>query len=173
MQGIDPSDAQLAFARGRPAARVATFQKGDAMALPFPENSFDAAVMALVIFFVPEPAKGVAEMARVVVPGGIVSAYSWDVPGGGRPDALVEAEMRAVGVKPLRPPKADAARIDTLRELWTGAGLQGVETREISVRRTFASFDDFWTTTLLGGNVGPAIAAMSSGDAETIKMRVR
>jgi ubiquinone/menaquinone biosynthesis C-methylase UbiE len=53
------------------------------MALPFAENGFDAAVMALVIFFVPEPAKGVAEMTRVVRPGGIVSAYDWDVTGGG------------------------------------------------------------------------------------------
>ena len=63
-QGVDPSEAQLAFARSRPEARGATFQIGDALALPFPGNHFDAAVMALVIFFVPEPAKGVAEMAR-------------------------------------------------------------------------------------------------------------
>ena len=34
VQGIDPSDAQLAFARARPTARVAKFQQGDAMALP-------------------------------------------------------------------------------------------------------------------------------------------
>jgi ubiquinone/menaquinone biosynthesis C-methylase UbiE len=49
------------------------------MALPFPGDAFDAAIMALVIFFVPDPAKGVAEMARVVRPGGIVAAYAWDV----------------------------------------------------------------------------------------------
>jgi SAM-dependent methyltransferase len=70
VQGIDPSEAQLAFARTRPGARMAQFRRGDAMALPFPENSFDAAIMALVIFFVPDPAKGVAEMVRVVAPGG-------------------------------------------------------------------------------------------------------
>src|ERR1044071_2805073 len=55
VQGIDPSEAQLSFARSRPAARVARFQQGDAMALPFADKTFDAAVMALVIFFVPEP----------------------------------------------------------------------------------------------------------------------
>ena len=65
VQGIDPSEDQLAFARTRPAASVAQFQLGNAMALPFPEDRFDAAVMPLVIFFVPEPAKGIAEMARV------------------------------------------------------------------------------------------------------------
>src|SRR3984885_3674360 len=52
--GVDPSEAQLVFARGRPGARGATFHLGDAMALPFPEDRFDAAAMALVIFFVPE-----------------------------------------------------------------------------------------------------------------------
>jgi ubiquinone/menaquinone biosynthesis C-methylase UbiE len=39
--------------------------------------------MALVIFFVPDPAKGVAEMTRVVRPGGLVAAYAWDILGGG------------------------------------------------------------------------------------------
>jgi ubiquinone/menaquinone biosynthesis C-methylase UbiE len=52
IEGIDPSEGQLAFARTRPAARVATFRQGDAMALPFADASFDVAVMALVIFFV-------------------------------------------------------------------------------------------------------------------------
>ena len=56
--GIDPSEGQLAYARTRPASRVAEFRRGDAMLLPFPDDTFDAAVMPLVIFFVPEPAKG-------------------------------------------------------------------------------------------------------------------
>jgi ubiquinone/menaquinone biosynthesis C-methylase UbiE len=64
VQGIDPSEGQLAFARTRPAARVAEFRQGDAMALPFPASRFDAAVMALVLAFVPDPAKGIAEMVR-------------------------------------------------------------------------------------------------------------
>jgi len=83
VQGIDPSEAQLAFARTRPASRLAQFRQGDAMALPFADDSFDAAIMALVIFFVPEPAKGVAEMVRVVGPGGTVATYAWDMEGGG------------------------------------------------------------------------------------------
>src|SRR4051812_41459001 len=57
IQGVDPSEAQLAFARSRHEAGVARFQEGDAMALPFADNSFDAAAMALVIFFVPDPPK--------------------------------------------------------------------------------------------------------------------
>src|SRR5882672_5593302 len=57
VQGIDPSEQQLAFARTRPASRLAKFHQGDAMALPFADSSFDAAVMALVLVFVQDPAK--------------------------------------------------------------------------------------------------------------------
>lgn len=173
VQGIDPSEGQLAFARARPAARVAKFSQADAMALPFSENRFDVAVMALVLFFVPDPAKGVAEMKRVVCPGGTVASYVWDMYGGGVPLEPIQAEMRALGVTPLLPPRSDVSRTEALRDVWTGAGLEAVETREISVQRTFADFDDFWTTTLRGSSVGPTIAAMTSGDVELLKTQVR
>ncbi len=173
VQGIDPSEGQLAFARTRPAARVAKFRLGEAIALPFSANSFDAAVMALVIFFVPDPAKGLAEMVRVVCPGGTIAAYAWDILGGGFPLEPIQAEMRAMGLTPLRPPSFAVSRMDALRDLWAAAGLDAVETREITVQRTFADFDDFWTTSLLGPSVGPMVAAMPSGDAELLKTRVR
>jgi ubiquinone/menaquinone biosynthesis C-methylase UbiE len=173
VQGIDPSEAQLVFARTRPASRVAQFRQGNAMALPFPDDRFDAATMALVIFFVPDPAKGVAEMARVVGPGGIVATYAWDMLGGGFPAEAIRAEMRAMGVTPLNPPSAGASRIDALRELWTGAGLDAVETREITVQRNFTDFDEFWTINLMSPNTGPIVAAMAPGDAERLKAGVQ
>ena len=49
VEGVDPSEAQLSFARARPVGQIAKFQQGDALALPFSEVRFDAAVMALVI----------------------------------------------------------------------------------------------------------------------------
>ena len=73
VHGIDPSDAQLTYARTRFTPRAVQFQQGNAMALPFLDDTFDAAVMPLVVFFVPDPSKGVAEMARVVRPGGVVA----------------------------------------------------------------------------------------------------
>ena len=173
VQGIDPSDAQLAFARTRRAARIAEFRKGDAMALPFSKGSFDAAVMALVIFFVPDPAKGVAELVRVVRRGGTVSTYAWDVLNGGSPSEPIQAEIRAMGIATLLPPSASASRMEELRNLWTNAGLGAIETRVISVQRTFADFDDFWATNLLGSSVRPTIAAMSSGEVEQLKRRMR
>jgi SAM-dependent methyltransferase len=173
VQGIDPSEAQLAYARARIAAQMAEFRRGDALALPFGEGRFDVAVMALVIFFVPDPAKGVAEMARVVCPGGMVATYVWDIMGGGHPLELWQAEMRAMGVTPPRPPRSDASRMEALLDLWTGAGLDAIETRRIVVQRTFLDFEDFWIAGMMGSGIGLAIAEMATDDAARLKARVR
>jgi ubiquinone/menaquinone biosynthesis C-methylase UbiE len=173
VEGIDPSEGQLAYARAQPALRSARFRQGDAMALPYSAGSFDAAVMPLVIFFVPEPAKGVAEMARVVSPGGAVSAYAWDMLGGGFPYHAMNVEMRELGVVPLVPPSADASRIDAMRDLWTGAGLVSVETRAIEVQRTFINFEDCWATILVGPSIGPKIAGMPAESIAHLKERMR
>jgi SAM-dependent methyltransferase len=173
VQGIDPSEGQLAFARTRPAGRVAQFRKGDAMALPFHDDAFDAAVMPLVIFFVPDPAKGVAEMARVVRPGGMVTAYAWDITGGGLPYEALQGELRGMGIAVPVPPSPDASRMDAMQGLWNRAGLEDVETREITVQRTFADFDDYWTTILGGPSVGPQLAAMTSEETGLLKKRMR
>lgn len=173
VNGIDPSEAQLDFARKRPAARLARFDRGDAMALPFPADAFDVAVMALVIFFVPDPAKGVAEMVRVVRPGGMVAAYAWDMFGGGFTLEPLRIEMRAMGVTPMNPPSVEASRIEAMRDLWRGAGLDAIETREITVQRPFADFEDFWTISLLGSSIRPTVTAMSPADIDLLKTRVR
>ena len=173
VHGIDPSEGQLAYARTRGTSPMAQFRLGDAMALPFADHAFDAAVMPLVIFFVPDPVRGVAEMARVVRPGGLVTAYAWDLPGGGFPYAALQAEMRELGAEVRLPPSPDASRIDALRDLWAGAELQAVETREITVQRTFIDFDDYWTTILGGPSVGAGLAAMAPGDGGRLQARMR
>jgi SAM-dependent methyltransferase len=173
VQGVDPSEGQLAYARTRPAARAAQFRRGDAMRLPFPDDAFDAAVMPLVIFFVPDPAAGVAEMARVVCPGGVVTAYAWDMEGGGFPYEALHDEMRGMGVAVPVPPSPEASRIDALRDLWAGAGLDSVDTMEIAVRRAFADFDDYWAAVLGGPSVGAQLAAMASEDVARLKERMR
>ena len=143
------------------------------MALPFEPQRFDAAVMALVIFFVPNPAKGVAEMARVVRPGGLVAAYAWDVLGGGFPFDPIWQETRAAGVTPLLPPNPGAGGLEALRGLWTAAGLQEVEAREIVAERTFSRFEDYWATSTITGGVRPPLEAMSVEDRDKLKARVR
>jgi SAM-dependent methyltransferase len=173
VEGIDLSEAQLAFARTRPAARMAAFRQGDATAIPFGDDRFDAAAMALVIFFIPDPAKGVAEMVRVVCPHGIVATYAWDMLGGGFPLEPIREEMRKMGFTPPLPPSANASRMEALRVLWTGAGLDAVETREITVQRIFAAFDEFWTTSLLAASVRPVIATMTSDEVALLRSRVQ
>ena len=103
--GIDPSEAQLDFARKHPLLESVEFVSADVMALPFPDNAFDLAVMPLVIFFVPEPGQGVAEMARVVTPGGTVASYAWDLEGGGFPYQFVNETLAAVGRPSPMPPQ--------------------------------------------------------------------
>ena len=44
------------------------------MALPYEANRFDVAVMALVLFFVPDPRKGASEMVRVTKPDGLIAS---------------------------------------------------------------------------------------------------
>jgi SAM-dependent methyltransferase len=173
VDGVDPSEGQLAFARTRPASRIARFKQGDAMALPYDDKSFDVAIMALVIFFVPDPAKGVAEMARVVRTGGSVAAYAWDMYGGGFPWESVQSELRALGQKIVYPPSADASRINSMHQLWTSAGIADVGTREITVQRTFQDFDEFASIGLNTPSIGPIVRAMSPSDVDKLKARLR
>jgi SAM-dependent methyltransferase len=173
VQGIDPSEAQLVYARTRLANAPAQFRQGDAMALPWPDAAFDAAVMALVIFFVPDPAKGVAEMARVVRPGGSVSSYAWDILGGGFPFTALQEEVAALGTPPLWPPSAEASRMDVLQSLWKGAGLVEIETREITVQRTFRDFETYWKIAQTGPRLKDHLAAMTPEKRSLLQDRLR
>lgn len=50
---------------------------GDALALPFPDGAFDAAVSVLGVMFAPDPASAAAELVRVTRPGGRIGVASW------------------------------------------------------------------------------------------------
>ena len=173
ISGIDPSEGQLLYARQRAACRMADFHQGDAMTLPYGNAGFDAAVMALVLFFVPEPAQGVAEMMRVVRPGGTVSAYVWDLLEGGFPLVAIQEQMRAMGKTPMLPPSPEVSRMPVLRQTWTDAGLLSVQTTVIHVQRTFSGFDDYWHTALLGSSVGPVIKALDANEFDTLRSGVQ
>jgi SAM-dependent methyltransferase len=173
VHGVDPAEAQVAFARQRLPPAAAQFTQGDAMALTFPDDSFDAAVMPLVIFFVPEPARGVSEMVRVVRPGGSVSAYSWDLGGGGFPYEALKVALEGMGIFVPQPPSAEAARTDNMRSLWQRAGIEAIETREFSVERTFDGFDAYWETVRKGPAVGGSLGAMTAQDTARLQQHMR
>jgi ubiquinone/menaquinone biosynthesis C-methylase UbiE len=68
LTGIDWSERMLALARER--GRTATLRQADAHALPFADGTFDTVVCTFGLCAIPDDAKAVAEMARVLRPGG-------------------------------------------------------------------------------------------------------
>jgi ubiquinone/menaquinone biosynthesis C-methylase UbiE len=143
VSAIDPSEAQLAYARTRPGAKRAQFRHGDAQNLAFADDSFDATAMALVIQFIPDPVKAVAEMARVVRPGGMVGAYVWEHEGRGAPFHPMHDAIEALGIA-VPMPSREIARRESLHALWEKVGLQSVDTRVIRFPVVYSDFDDFW-----------------------------
>jgi ubiquinone/menaquinone biosynthesis C-methylase UbiE len=56
----------------------ASWRTADAQELPFPDASFDAVVCAFCLMFVPDKARALAEMRRVLRPGGTLLLTTWD-----------------------------------------------------------------------------------------------
>ncbi|MET8151579.1 class I SAM-dependent methyltransferase [Actinoplanes sp. NPDC049668] len=163
--GVDRSAGFLSVARDAdPRVRVAA---GDACALPLPDGRFDVVVSGLALNFTGEPARAVAEFARVCAPGGTVAAYVWDYAGGMAMlrhfwDAAVALDPGAAPLDEAR--RFPLCRAGPLARLWTDAGLAGVGTRAIEVPTMFAGFDDLWRP-FLGGQ-GPApgyVASLPAG----------
>ncbi len=173
VDAIDPSDGQLRFARTRAGTKLATFHNGDAQALPFADDSFDAASMALAISFVPEPEKAAREMARVVKPGGMVATYMWDLPAGGIPIKPMHDALKYMGAR-VSLPGEDVTRRENLHALWEKAGLRAVESRAIRIPVFYSSFEEFWqANSVADGASGKSLSAMSAADLETLKARLR
>lgn len=77
--GLDFSAEAVRIARRNcPAVE---FQEGDAQALPFDDNRFDTVICGYGVIHVPDPAKVLAEMKRVLKPGGRMAASVWQAPG--------------------------------------------------------------------------------------------
>ena len=76
--GIDIQPAQVELARAR-ADGAASFRVGDCYALPFPDASFDAAFANGVVMHLGEPLRALAELRRVLRPGGVVALRDPDL----------------------------------------------------------------------------------------------
>ncbi len=175
--GIDASAGFVDHARGLVSDPRASFQVGDAQALPFENASFDAAVSGLVLNFVPDPALMMGAMRRVVKPGGLAAVYVWDYAGEMQLmryfwDVAAELDPAARDLaEGLRFP---LCRQGPLGELARAAGLDQVETRSLDVSTTFRDFDDYWTPFLGGQGPAPAYCMSLSEDRRAaLRERIR
>jgi SAM-dependent methyltransferase len=174
--GIDASPAYVAFARDRVNDPRVRFEVGDAQALQQAASAtFDAVVSGLVLNFVPEPDRAVAEMARVARPGGTVAAYVWDYAEGMQ---MMRHFWDAAGALDPRARELDEGRRFTLcnpeplTNLFQTTGLDKVEVRAIDVPTVFCDFDDYWSP-FLGGQAPAPGYAMSLGQEQRAMLRER
>jgi SAM-dependent methyltransferase len=171
--GIDPAEGFIAFARQHVAAPGASFRIGDAQSLPVDDDAFDCVVSGLVINFVPDQAKAVAELRRVARPGAIVAAYVWDY--AGEMQMMRHFWDAAVALNPAARELDEGVRFpvcrpDPFASLFKSAGLQDVSVKAIDVPTVFRDFDDYWLPFLSGQAPAPGYC-MSLSEQDRLKLR--
>jgi len=174
--GIDPSQGFIAFAQSHAQSGRVRFELGDAQALGFPDATFDAAMALLVINFVPDHRKALAEMRRVTRAQGRVAACAWDYDAGMQSLRIFWDE--AVALDPAIEAKDERhmklSHAGELASLWKSAGLREVEERPLAVEQRFESFDDYWLPFLKGvGPGGAHVASLSEARRAELAARLR
>lgn len=171
--GVDDSETQFEYARECIDEQSVQFVVGNAMALPFSDNCFDAALMTQVIPFLTDPAKAVLEMARVVRPGGWIATYTWDVPGYGLPGDLLARSGRSLGMTLKLRSNSNLSRREVLQYLCEQAGLQSIEHEVFNTGAIFADFDDFWDFSTLSTPTGELLKSFGADSREKLRARTR
>ncbi|MBX4975186.1 class I SAM-dependent methyltransferase [Rhizobium lentis] len=155
-----------------------TIQQADACALPFEDDCFDRAMALLVLHFVPEAGKAVAEMARVVRSGGVVAAAVWDHYGGMSGmrmmwDTVVMLDEDAL---PLRRKYCfqPMMRPGEMKQTFIDQGLADVEETSLLIRMDYRSFDDYWQPIAAGeGPLGKYVAGLETTKRTAVDAAVR
>jgi SAM-dependent methyltransferase len=158
---VDPSERFVDAARQRLPG--VTVEMASAERLPFPDRSFDAAIAQLVVHFMDDPVAGLAEMARVTRPRGVVCACVWDHAGGRGPLGTFWAAARELDPGVNDESGLAGAREGHLEELLDAAGLHEIEATALDVSVEHRTFDDWWGSFALG--VGPAGQYMAGLDS--------
>lgn len=155
----EPSPEFAASLRGR----FDDVHEAPAERLPFPDDSFDAALAQLVVAFMEDAPAAVAELARVARRVAVCMWGTAEV----QMFAAIHETAQAIGV----PREEGARRYRTLAELQDLlAPLGDVETAELDVSAPYEDFDDFWRA--LARQVGPAGAWLRNLDEEqTVRAR--
>lgn len=170
VSAVDPSEPFVVAARERlPGVDVA---RAAAESLPFPDDSFDITTAQLVVHFMADPVVGLAEMARVTRPGGVVTACVWDHHGGKGPlspfwRAVHDLDPSASGESHLA-----GAREGDLVALCAAAGLGDAQPGALRVSVSYDSFADWWETFTLGvGPAGDHVTGLSEEGREALRRR--
>jgi SAM-dependent methyltransferase len=159
---VDPSEPFVEAARSRhPGVDV---RQAPAENLPFPDDAFDASLAQLVVHFMADPVAGLAEMARVTRPSGVVAACVWDHAGGQGPLGIFWDAAHELDPDVHDESSFAGAREGHLAELFEAAGLRNVEQSVVSASVEHASFDEWWEPYTRG--VGPAGSYVAGLDPE-------
>lgn len=175
--GIDRSEGFVANARRRVGDPRARFGIGNAQALPVAGGAFDAVVSGLVLNFVPEPARMLAEMVRATRPGGTVALYVWDY--AGAMEIMRRFWDAAKAIDPAAAAQDEGARFPMcapgpLATLFRDAGLAEIATFAIDVPTVFRDFDDYWSPFLGGQGPAPGYAVSLPGERrDELRERIR
>jgi SAM-dependent methyltransferase len=169
---VDPSPPFVAAARARfPAVDV---RQAPAEELPFHDDSFDVVLAQLVVSFMTDPVRGLAEMTRVARPGGTIAACVWDLAGRRSPLDPFWAAAHDVTPGVRDETGMPGARVGHLAELLAAAGLPNAESLEVAVDVRHASFEDWWQPYTLGvGPAGAHVASLSSSQQDRLRERCR
>jgi SAM-dependent methyltransferase len=175
--GVDASTQQIAFARQHRAHSSVLFETADAMALPFPDASFDVAVCGLGLNFIPSPDRALEDFCRVTRPGGTIAVYVWDYAHGARFlrefwDAAIAIDGEAVAFDQAR--RFPMCTQAGLRGLFQEAKLEDLSPHALDVVTRFATFDDYWEPFLTGQGSAPTYLATREQKIQTaIRERLR
>jgi SAM-dependent methyltransferase len=146
---------------------------GRAESIPFENGRFDHAMAQLVLHFVSEPEQAAREMARVVRPGGMVSACVWDFEAG--MEMLRGFWDAAVAIDPDAPDEAQLrfGRPGEIAELFATVGLGDIVESTLQVSSTYTSFDEMWAGFLAGvGPAGSYCVALADEDRSRLRAEV-
>jgi SAM-dependent methyltransferase len=175
--GLEPSDGFIGYARHHTSDPRASFRVGDAQALPFADGAFDAVVAGLVLNFVANPDKAVAEMKRILRPGGTGAVYVWDY--AGEMQLIRHYWDAAVALDPNARMLDEARRFPIcqprpLLALFQDCGFDQTECRDLEVPTVFKDFDDYWSPFLGGQGPAPTYCSTLSDDRRAmLRERVR
>ncbi len=175
--GIDLAEPYVELARARLGGDSRLrIDQGDACALPYRDDEFDRAMALLSLQFVPQPELALAELRRVVRPGGVVAAAVWDGFGGVPHlrmlwDTAAALDPADKGARRLFRPLYGAGE---LAELWRAQGLRAVEDTSLVIRLDFVDFEDYWRPFLSGdGPPGQYVMGLSEPARDRLEAHLR